>query len=302
MKNIVITGPTCTGKTRAAITLSEKISGEVISADSRQVYRHMDIGTAKPSMAERERVPHHLIDILNPDERYTAADFRRDAEIKINEINAKGKTPVIAGGTGLYIKALVDGIFEGPGSDSALRAGLEERAAKEGLENLYSELRSLDPASAAKIHPNDKRRIIRALEIYRLAGKPASSLRKWTVPAGEFAMFGLDMPREDLYAAVNERVERMFDNGFIDEVKNLMEKGYGENLVAMEAVGYREIISYLKGNSSLKDAAAQIMAATRGYARRQLTWFRKDKRIIWLTVSRNPDWDAVYSTIIKLTD
>ncbi len=300
MKNIVITGPTCTGKTEAAVVLAEKINGEIISADSRQVYRHMDIGTAKPSKSQRERVPHHLLDILDPHRRYTAADFRRDAEKKINDISERGRRPMIAGGTGLYIKALVDGIFTGPAADSALREKLEEKASSLGLKSLYAELGAVDPGCAAKIHPNDKRRIIRALEIYRLTGKPASALKKWEAPAGKFAMFAFDMPRHELYGAINDRVRKMFREGLAEEVRKLMEMGCGENLVAMEAVGYREAIDFLKGNIPLGEAVEKTMASTRAYARRQLTWFRGDKRICWLKIDRSPDWALITDRIISL--
>lgn len=282
MKNIIITGPTCTGKTETAVTLAEKINGEIISADSRQVYRRMDIGTAKPSKSQLERAPHHLLDIVKPDQRYTAADFRRDAEIKICEINSRGRRPLITGGTGLYIKALVNGIFTGPSADSAVRQSLEERASSSGLKGLHEELEAVDPDSAGKIHPNDKRRIIRALEIYRLTGKPASFLKKWEAPAGRFRMFAIDMPRPELYEAINERVRRMFRDGFVEEVSNLLEAGFGEDLIAMEAVGYREVIDCLKGVIPLREAMEKTMSATRRYARRQLTWFRADKRIRWL--------------------
>lgn len=300
MKNIVITGPTCTGKTEAAVALAEKINGEIISADSRQVYRRMDVGTAKPSKGQRERARHHLIDILEPDQRYTAADFRRDAEEKINEINSRGRTPLIAGGTGLYIKALVNGIFTGPAADGALRKELEEKTSSSGLESLYAELGAVDPDCAANIHPNDKRRIIRALEIYRLTGKPASSLKKWEAPAGRFEMFAFDMPRRKLYAAIDERVLRMFTEGLLDEVKKLLEMGFGEDLVSMEAVGYREVIECLKGNIPLRDAMEKTMASTRAYARRQLTWFRGDKRIHWLKIDRNSDPALITDRIMGL--
>jgi tRNA dimethylallyltransferase len=300
MKNIVITGPTCSGKTRAAVELAEKINGEIISADSRQIYRHIDIGTAKPSEEERRRIPHHLIDILEPEDRYTAADFRRDAERIMREIRERGARPVIAGGTGLYIRALVDGIFNGPPSDKNLRAKLEERAAVEGTESLYAELQKRDPAAAGKIHPNDKRRLIRAIEIYRLTGKPPSSVRRWESRGSEFIMFVLALPRDELYRGINERVKGMFREGFVEEVKRLSESSRAAELPAMEAVGCREILDYLKGDSSIEEAMEKTMAATRRYARRQLTWLRGDGRLHWLPVSAEPDWNEAASRMIEI--
>lgn len=302
MKNIIITGPTCTGKTEVAIALAERLDGEIISADSRQVYRRMDIGTAKPSRSQLERAPHHLLDILEPDQRYTAADFRRDAEEKIRQINSRGRRPLVAGGTGLYIKALVNGIFTGPSADIALRRTLEEKASASGLKALHADLEAIDPASAAKIHPNDKRRVIRALEIYNLTGKPASSLKKWKAPACRFQMFAFDVPRHELYGAINERVRGMFKEGLVEEVMKLLEAGFGEDLVSMEAVGYREVIDCLKGVSSLREAMEKTMSATRAYARRQLTWFRADKKIHWLRTDRNSAPNVLTERILSLID
>lgn len=280
MRNVVITGPTCSGKTSVAVDLAESTGGEIISADSRQVYRKMDIGTAKPGPEETRRAPHHLIDILDPDERYTAADFRRDAEDKIREIRGKGKLPVIAGGTWLYIKALVDGIFEGPAGNGKVRAELEEQASSSGTMNLHMELSKIDPSSAGKIHPNDRRRIIRALEIYKLTGKPPSRVKKWRNSSPDYLMFGLFPERGKLYSEINARTDMMFREGFVEEVENLAANGCTEEFISMEAVGYREVISFLKGRSTLDEAREKTKAATRRYARRQLTWLRSEKRII----------------------
>ncbi len=285
MKTIVITGPTCSGKTAAAVELAEKIHGEIISADSRQIYRHMDIGTAKPSFSERARVPHHLIDILEPDESYTASDFKREAEKKILEITSAGKQALVAGGTGLYIRSLVYGISSGPGADKKVRASLETMASEQGCKELHMKLRRADPETAARIHPNDKRRIIRALEIYQTTGRAPSEVRRWESAGSGYIIIGLNMPRENLYSAINARVEQMFREGFIDEVKFLLKKFPAENLQSLEALGYREIAGMLKGLSTLEETKEKIKSSTRGYARRQLTWMRKEKKTIWIEIT-----------------
>jgi tRNA dimethylallyltransferase len=300
VKNVIITGPTCSGKTKTSLILAEKSGGEIISADSRQIYKYMDIGTAKPSPEERRRVPHHLIDILNPDERYTAAGFRKDAEKIITEIKSRGKNPIIAGGTGLYIKSLVDGICKAPGASPEIRKKLEERAVEKGLYNLYIELEQADRKSALTIHPNDKRRIIRALELFHLTGQPPSELRKWEKPNLDFIMIGIDVPRETLYKRINTRVDDMFREGFIDEVEKLLEMGYEKSLVSMEAVGYKEIIEYIKGRIQIGTAVENTKNATRKYARRQSTWFRKDKRIIWLESDKTCGYKKLMERILEL--
>ncbi len=302
MKHIVITGPTCSGKTAAGIRTAEILGGEIISADSRQIYRHMNIGTAKPAAPDRKRVPHHLIDILNPDERYGAADFKRDAEEKISEISSRGKHPVIVGGTGLYIKALVRGIFDGPAADLSLRAGLEEKAAAEGLHALHGELSLLDPESASKIHPNDGRRIIRALEIQRLTGKKPSELRRWTPADPRFLLLGLDPPRKQLYEAINERVDKMFREGFVEEVERLLSMGFKRGNIAMEAVGYRDIVDMLEGIYSLDQAKENIKAATRRYARRQLVWLRGEPGILWIRTDIPLKAEVTSDSIINLAE
>jgi tRNA dimethylallyltransferase len=284
---IVIAGPTAVGKTRISLELAEKLGGEIVSADSRQVYRFMDIGTAKPSPEDMRRIPHHMIDVVNPDEEYTVADYGRSAHAAIKSILERGKIPIMVGGSGLYIRAVIDGIFPGPGSDKKIRENLEKEAEINGLSSLYDRLCKVDPAASSRIHPNDKRRIIRALEIYEITGKPISLLQekgKKKEASCNTVMIGLNRPREELYGRIEERVEEIFRQGFVEEVKALLDKGYEENLISMEALGYREVIKFLKGEIGLEPAKRKVKQNTCHYAKRQLIWFRKDKRINWFNI------------------
>ena len=284
---IVIAGPTAVGKTRISLELAEKLGGEIVSADSRQVYRFMDIGTAKPSPEDMRRIPHHMIDVVNPDEEYTVADYGRSAHAAIKSILERGKIPIMVGGSGLYIRAVIDGIFPGPGSDKKIRENLEKEAEINGLSSLYDRLCKVDPAASSRIHPNDKRRIIRALEIYEITGKPISLLQekgKKKEASCNTVMIGLNRPREELYGRIEEKVEEIFRQGFVEEVKALLDKGYEENLISMEALGYREVIKFLKGEIGLEPAKRKVKQNTCHYAKRQLIWFRKDKRINWFNI------------------
>ncbi len=299
---LVITGPTAAGKTELGIKLAEMISGEIVSADSRQVYRFMDIGTAKPSMDERRKIPHHMIDVVSPDEEFTVADYVKGAGKAIIEISNKGKMPVMVGGTGLYVRAVVDGIFDGPGSDTEIRRQLEEEAKKKGVSYLHERLGKIDPDASLRIHPNDRRRIIRALEIYEITGYPISRLQKdGRKRKQEYSpkMFGINRSREELYRRIDERVENIFRTGFVEEVKMLMNMGYGENLISMEALGYREVIRFLNGKMDLEKTKSKIKKDTRNYAKRQLTWFRKDRRINWLNVKRSEKEEKIVEGICR---
>ena len=299
---LVIVGPTAAGKTEVGIKLAERIGGEIVSADSRQVYRFMDIGTAKPSMDERGNVPHYMIDIVNPDEEFTVADYVKGAAKAIREIFKKGKMPVMIGGTGLYVRAVVDGIFSGPGSDTEIRKKLEEEAKKKGLSCLHERLGKIDPEASLRIHPNDGRRIIRALEIYETTGHPISRLQKdGRKRKQEYSprMFGINRLREELYGRIDERVGKIFRAGFVEEVKMLMDMGYGENLISMEALGYREVIRCLSKKMNLEEAKSKIKKDTRNYAKRQLTWFRKDRRINWINVKRSENSENAAERICR---
>lgn len=282
---LLIVGPTASGKTALAVELAGRLGGEVVSADSRQVYRFMDVGTAKPTEEERGGIRHHGFDVADPAETYSAGRFAAEARRWIAEIQARGKRPVVAGGSGLYLQALVDGFFAGEDvKDEELRVELEERADREGLEGLYADLKRLDPAYAAKTLPGDRQRILRALEVTLASGEPFSSLHERERDEAPFASrwFGLDWPREVLYERIDRRVEQMLDRGLVREVRDLLDRGY-HDANAMKSVGYDEIVALLEGNLPDLDTAVELIQRnTRRFAKRQLTWFRRDKRITWL--------------------
>ena len=294
-------GPTGAGKTETALCLLKRIKGEIISADSRQIYKGMDIGTDKVSSEIRKNFPHHLLDVADPGEVFTVADFKREAEKIIRELQAEGKLPVVVGGTGLYIRAITEGIFPGPGANWSLRKKLHFRAKKEGLLSLYRELQRVDSASASRIHPHDERRIVRALEVYYLTGEPISSHQERNVPCeGKMVKIGLRWRRETLYRIIEERVDNMMEKGLVDEVKGLLDKGYTENLPSMQAIGYKQIVNYLKGKLSLDEAIRQIKRDTRRFAKRQLTWFKKEKDVIWLDREKYPSPEEVADKIVRI--
>jgi len=298
---LVIVGPTAVGKTEVAVDLLSRVKGEIISADSRQIYREMDIGTAKPSKAVMKKVPHHLIDIVSPNEVFNAAEFGLKARTIIRRLQEQDKLPVLVGGSGLYIKATVDGLFVGPGADWRLREKLKERAGREGNDSLYQDLRKVDPQAASHIHPNDQRRIIRALEVYELTGKRISSYQKENLsPLSCVVMVGLNKSRDSLYRSINERVDRMMWQGLIEETRALLDRGYSESLPSMQGLGYRQVMGYLKGNYSKEEAIRLIKRDTRRFARRQLNWFGKDERIIWLNMEEYPSLSNVSCRILKI--
>lgn len=282
----IITGPTASGKTAIAIQLAQELNGEIISADSRQVYKFMDIGTAKPTLEEREQAVHHLIDIAYPDQTYSAGRFVRDAEDLIEQILNRNKLPIIVGGTGLYIKSLTQGLFRGPAADQIFREGLEEEVKRNGLEMLYNKLKKLDPATANRISPNDKIRIVRGLEILELTGRPISDWQiKDTVPGRryDFREFVIDMDRNKLYNRINQRVDNMMESGFLEEVRHLRTKGYDFQLPALNTFGYMDFLKYLEGELELEGALANFKQKTRNYAKRQLAWFRAQKQLEWVS-------------------
>ncbi|HON57224.1 MAG TPA: tRNA (adenosine(37)-N6)-dimethylallyltransferase MiaA, partial [bacterium] len=241
---LIIAGPTASGKTELAYNISEKYNIEIISADSRQIYKYLDIGTAKPSKEILEKLPHHLISIIEPNQRYSAAEFAENAENIISEIFQKNKLPIILGGTGFYIKALFNGLFEGPAADEKIRAELE----KNNNDELFAQLQEIDKLTAQKFHKNDRKRIIRALEVYMITGKPISELQlSYTPKISKFKPFYiiLDIPRKKLYDAINARADKMLKNGWIEETQEILKNGFNENCPAFEGLGYREIISFL---------------------------------------------------------
>ncbi|GLI39280.1 tRNA (adenosine(37)-N6)-dimethylallyltransferase MiaA [Geobacter hydrogenophilus] len=296
---VIVQGPTASGKSALALELAERIGGEIVNADSMQVYRGMDIGTAKPSQEERRRVPHHLYDIVDPDVNFTAADFREHASRAITEIGRRGKRVVLVGGTGLYIRILTQGLVDSPGGDDNIRRELEDRAHSEGLESLHRRLAAVDPVAAARLHPNDGVRIVRALEVFLLTGRPLSAFQEEHRFADEpyrCLKIGISVERELLYRRVEERVDRMIAEGLVEEVRGLLSAGYPATLKAMGSIGYREICAHLAGGFSLDEAVRLIKQNTRQYAKRQMTWFRRDSEIIW--VEYPGKFDSILSTVM----
>lgn len=295
---IVIVGPTAVGKTEAAIRLAERVGGEIVSADSRQVYRHMDIGTAKPSAGQRARIPHHLIDVVDPDEALSLAQYQAAAHAAIDDIFGRGRQPLLVGGTGLYVKAVTERLrIPAVPPNPELRAELEARAAQEGKLALHDELRRVDPAAAARIDPRNLRRTIRALEVYRLSGQRFSELGTVRPPPYPIVTIGLTMPRPDLYRRVDARVDEMIAAGLIEETRQLARR-YDWSLPAMSGLGYRQIGRFLRGECSREDAVASIKRDTRSFVRRQYNWFRPtDPRIRWLDARLEIDRDLL--TIVQ---
>jgi len=283
-KLVIILGPTAVGKTELALALAETINAEVINADSQQIYRYLDIGTGKPSKAERERVRHHLIDVVNPDEDFNAALYRQLANATIEDIHERGARVLVCGGTGLYLKALTGGLFAGPGQDTQLRANLEREIAENGLAPLYERLIAVDPGANTKIHPNDRQRVIRALEVYQNTGRPLSTWQnehRFHEQPFEVLKIGLLRDRAELYDLINQRGESMIRAGLLDEVRGLLARGYGLDLKPLRSVGYRQMGEVIEGTKKLPDAVEEMKQETRRLAKRQLTWFRSDPEIRW---------------------
>ena len=285
-KIIVICGPTASGKTSLGVELAKRINGEIISADSMQVYKEMNIGTAKVTLDEMQGIPHHLIDFVNPSEEYNVSMYRDDALKKIEEIFQRGKTPIIVGGTGLYIDTLINGIeFSEIETDEEYRKQLEKLINEDenGKEILFEELRKIDEESANKIDKNNIRRVIRALEIYKVTGKTKSQIDRESVKGTEynFVVFGINLDREELYERINKRVDVMIVDGLIDEVKNVCSK-YKLSKTALQALGYKEVIEYFNNEISYDEMVEKIKRESRRYAKRQMTWFRHINNIIWL--------------------
>jgi len=300
-KVIVIVGPTCSGKTKVGISLAERLQTEIISADSRQFYKYLNIGTAKPSHDELKIVKHHFINFLEPDENYNVSRFESDALKIIEELFELGKIPIVCGGSGLYIKALTEGIFNSVDVDDEYREELKASREKFGNEYLYVELKKVDPQSASGMLPQNWKRVMRALEVYHLTGEPIWKFQenyKRKVDC-KFILFGLNWEREKLYRNIEQRVDKMIEAGLWDEVKNNLSLGYSKNLNALNTVGYKEIISYLENEITLERAVELIKRNTRRYAKRQITWFRKTKEINWLACDENTTSEQLVSLIIK---
>ena len=281
----VIGGPTASGKSKLAVELAKKINGEIISADSMQIYKDMNIGTAKVTFEEMQGIKHYMLDFVLPEERYSVSNFKKDAENAIEEILKRGKTPIIVGGTGLYIDSLIYGIeFQDEEIDTEYREKLNQIAEKEGLEGLYNQALEIDPEAMKKISPNDKKRIIRVLEIFHKTGKTKTELEKESRKNEvkyNYKVFAITMDREKLYSRIEKRVDLMLEQGLIEEVKNIIKK-YSSFPTSMQGLGYKEVVEYLEGKISKEEMIEKIKKETRHYAKRQLTWFRKNKETIWI--------------------
>ena len=283
---VILTGPTAVGKTALSIALAKAMGGEIISADSMQVYRHMDIGSAKIMPEEMEGVPHHLIDVLEPAEEFNVVVFQKLAKQAVEEIYSRGHIPILVGGTGFYIQALVYDIdFTENNEDTALRQALEEQARREGADVLYERLRAVDPESCESIHAHNIKRVIRAIEFYEKTGKKISDHnreQRQNASPYHFAYFVLTDDRDRIYQRINERVDQMMAQGLEEEVRALRDLGCRRDMVSMQGLGYKEILSALEGEISLEEAVCQIKRDTRHFAKRQLTWFRREKEVIWM--------------------
>ena len=299
----VLTGPTACDKTEIGFTVAQKIEGEIISADSMLFYRGMDIGTAKPSLEMRELVPHHFIDIIDPWESYSVGRYVDDVESLIGDADSKERMFLIVGGSPLYIKGLVDGIFNGPAADWDIRRELEDLADEKGNQHVHDILQKIDPVKAVELHPNNLRRIIRAIEVYRITGKPVSVLQeeyKLARKSFQFKIICIAREREDIYRRINERVETMFDKGLVDEVRSLLDNPRGLSKQAKQALGYKEVIQYLDGGLALDDAKEMVKQSTRRFAKRQMTWFRSFPDIQWLEADEHEGPGPISDEIITL--
>lgn len=304
-KLLIVAGPTAVGKTDTAIGLAKILNGEIISADSMQIYKYMNIGTAKPSLEEQRGIPHYLVDCIYPDEDFSVAEFQSRAEGLISDITEKGKLPIIAGGTGLYVNSLVYEMdFTSTISNWELRNKLEEEAIAFGNEFIHNKLMDLDPRAAERIHPNNLKRVIRAIEVNIECGENIGDFSEDVKlnPNYDICMIGLTRDREELYQRVNLRVDLMLQQGLVEEVKGLLEKGYPKDLVAFKGLGYKEIIGYLEGEYDLPYTIEILKRDTRRYAKRQLTWFRRYKEINWFNMSEYSSQQKLIDDIIKVVE
>lgn len=300
-KVIIIVGPTATGKTALGVALAGKIKGEVISADSMQAYKGMDIVSQAPLAGEEKGIPHHLTGFLSPEEEYSAARFSKKAMRAISGIIKRKKTPIVVGGSGLYVKALTDGIFPSKGKDQALRKKLYDTSRKKGSLVLHARLKKIDPDAAGKIHPNDVKRIIRAIEIYEVEERTKTSLKKKTKGIREkydVRAFGLNIERSELYAKINKRVDKMFKDGIVDEVKKLSR--FKLSATSKQALGVKQVKGYIAGDYGMEETKEMIKRDTRRFAKRQLTWFRADKSIKWMDAKEIPG--KIAGKIVKALD
>ncbi|MFA6455343.1 MAG: tRNA (adenosine(37)-N6)-dimethylallyltransferase MiaA [Bacteroidota bacterium] len=298
---IVIVGSTASGKTALALNIAQRIPAEIISADSRQIFKHLNIGTAKPSPDELRTVPHHFVDYLEPDQKFNAGDFQVQGRAVIAEIIARGKQPIVVGGTGLYIQALIDGFFEQPQISGEVRERLEQKLSVEGRDALFRELTSIDPESAATMDATKYRRVIRALEVFYETGTPISKFHQMhsVQKIYDSHFYGLQWDRNVLYERINKRVDAMLAAGFLDEVKALRKSGLDDRFQSLQTVGYKEAFAYIRNEISRERMIELMKQNTRRFAKRQMTWFRKEERIGWFSISSPEQIDDIAGQIIS---
>lgn len=296
-----IVGPTATGKTRLSVELAKCLNAEIVSCDSMQIYRGMDIGTAKPTREEMGGIPHHMMDFLDPAEEFSVGNYVSRADACVRDILSRGKRVIIVGGTGLYVDSLIAGRQFAPYPETGRREELTRIAREQGIGVLMERLRAVDPEAAARIHPSNEKRVIRALEIYLETGKTMTEHDRETqaIPPKYFPdRIGLDyINREALYARIDARVDEMFASGLIEEVQSLLQRGIPETATAMQAIGYKELLAYFRGESTLEEAKAQIKQSSRRYAKRQRTWFRRNDKIHWFELPDEPDFSLVFEAV-----
>ena len=299
---VVLLGPTAVGKSAVAVPVARYFGTDILTADSRQVYRGMDIGTDKPTPDERRGVPHRLIDLVDPGEVYNTGRYRRDAQQEIDRLLGEGRLPLVVGGTGLYIRTLVRGICDAPEADPDIRRELAVLVAAKGREGLYAELQRVDPATAAKLHPNDESKVIRALEVYRLAGCSLADLQaRHGFQTTDYSplLIGLQRPRESLYRRIEARIDWQLAHGMIEETRRLLAQGYGRQLGSMKGLGYRHLAAHVAGEYDADEMVRRFKQETRQFAKRQMTWFRKEPGIVWISLEDEDSTDRIVLRVIE---
>jgi tRNA dimethylallyltransferase len=302
---VVLLGPTAVGKSRVAIPVAKAMGTEILTADSRQVYRGMDIGMDKPSPAERDDVPHRLIDLTEPDRPFSVGEYRRLAVQEIERLHREGRVPLVAGGTGLYIRALVRGLWEGPGADWEYRRRLIDEASEKGKDVLHRHLAEVDPELAKRLHPRDQAKVIRALEIHHLLGRSLSDVHRhhgFHEQPYAALLIGLIRPRTSLYRAIDARVDEQLRKGLLEETRRLLKQGYGRDLGSMKGLGYRQMGSYVASECSFEEAVRRLKRDTRRFAKRQMTWFRKEPGIVWLSVEDQEPAEQTAKRVLVLIE
>lgn len=299
---LALVGPTASGKTSLSLLLAEILNGEIISADSRQIYRYLDIGTAKPDLTDRKRIRHHFVDLLEPAEEYSAGQYGQEARKVVRQVLDRGKVPILVGGSGLYVKSALDGLFGGPGKDPEVRRRLEERFHRDGIQTLMEDLERVDPVTLERMKEITPRRVIRALEVYSISGVPLSEFhaREEQAPEFESLQFGLEWDRKVLYERINERVDRMISMGLVQEVRDLQLRGFSRQLNSLNTVGYNEVFDYLEGKTDRESMTDLIKRNSRRFGKRQLTWFKTDNRIHWISMTKGLDLFSVAQRISEL--